>query len=59
MAESSDLQGKLFYYTEETQKAGKRENSFPFSLHDQTDVTKCKMDITIASLWWKTFDSLL
>ena len=50
MAESSDLQGKLFYYTEETQKAGKRENSFPFSLHDQTDVTKCKMDITIASL---------
>ena len=31
MAESSDLQGKLFYYTEETQEAGKRENSFPFS----------------------------
>ena len=25
MAESSDLRGKLFHYTEETQEAGKRE----------------------------------
>lgn len=50
MAESSDLRGKLFHYTEETQEAGKRENSFLFRCHDQTDFTKCKMYITIASL---------
>lgn len=34
MAESFDLQGKLLYYTKDTQEEGKRENIFLFSSHE-------------------------
>lgn len=34
MAESFDLQGKLLYYTKDTQEEGKRENIFLYSSHE-------------------------
>lgn len=45
--ESCDLQGKLFYYIQETQEERNRENIFLFSSHEIIQILLCAKGISL------------